>query len=308
MKRLKLPGWIIVGIAQFSTIGCPQRQEVSTTKGNVTIECDEAIMPVMHQQVDDFRRSYQEAYITLSAVGARAAIVDFLNDSVQIIATARPLNNEELGAVNTARIEYREYNIAFDAVAVIMHKENPTKQLRVSELDGILTGELTKWPGVKPQRGPIELALSGVNSSTNEIVRSSIMENKPFSPAASYFESSHDVVAFVSDNLNAIGIVNISWLKGFEDQVTVAGIGSAPIPPDSVARFYSPAQANIYRGLYPLSTKVFMYNREIQRTVGLGFIAYVSSVPGQKIFQQNGLVPATMPIRLVETTSKQVNQ
>jgi phosphate transport system substrate-binding protein len=233
--------------------------------------------------------------------------VDFINDSVQVIVTARPFNNEEIGAIKDAKIEYREYNVALDGVAVILNRENPRQELRVSELDSILTGVMTAWGGDR-LRNPIKVAVCGINSSTNEIVRTAIMHDKPFSPTATYFESSGEVLTFVRANRNAIGVVNISWLRDFEGQITVAAIGGTPTTGDSVARFYSPAQANIYRGFYPLSTKVFMYNREIQRTVGLGFIAYVSSVPGQKVFQENGLVPATMPVRLVETTSKQVTQ
>jgi phosphate transport system substrate-binding protein len=71
---------------------------------------------------------------------------------------------------------------------------------------------------------------------------------------------------------------------------------------------YSPAQAYIYQRNYPLFRMVYMYNREIQRDVSLGLIAYMAGVQGQKIFLNSGLVPVTMPVRLVELTSKQVQQ
>jgi phosphate transport system substrate-binding protein len=288
--------------------GCPQRQEISTTRGKAVIGCDEAILPAFQLLVSDFRRSYQEAEIDLRPGGARAVIVDFINDSIRVITSARPLNQEERGALEAAKVEYREYHVALDAVAVILNSQNPVQKLRITELDSILSGETLRWRS--QGRGQmISVALCGLNSGTNEIVRTTIMDNKPFSPTASYHDSSKDVLETVRTNPNAIGIVGVSWLRDMDEQLTVVSLGDPNSVPDSTQPpgvFYSPAQANVYRGYYPLSTKVYMYNREIVPTVGLGFIAYASSVPGQKVFQESGLVPATMPVRLVETTSKQV--
>jgi phosphate transport system substrate-binding protein len=301
---------VLVILAAF-VAGCQTRKEVSTTRGSITIECDESILPVMQQQVEDFQRSYTEAHITLRPVGARAAFVDFINDTTQVIAVARPFNDEEMQAVKAAAIEYREYHVAFDAVAVILHKDHPARTFRVGELDSIFTGAVTHWPETKGRSKPIALALSGVNSSTNEIFRTTILKDKAFAASASYYESSSELIDAVANDPNTIGIVGLSWLKGTGDIVAVASIGDPSWRPDSTqpfGHFYSPAQANVYRGYYLLSTRLYMYNRELLRTVGLGFIAYIVSVPGQRIFQESGLVPATMPVRLIETTSKQVNK
>jgi phosphate transport system substrate-binding protein len=303
LRTLALPLFLLV------IAGCPERQEVSTTTGKAVVGCDEAILPVMRQLVDDFGRSYPDADIELRPDGARASIVDFIHDSVRIIATARPFNDEERLALKTAEVDYREYNVALDAVAVIVNPANPVQKMRLGELDSILSGETFRWPP-GAGRGPIDLVLCGLNSSSNEIVRTTVLKGRPFSQTASYRESSSDVLREVRSNTNALGIVGASWLHGISEQFGVVSLADPDFRPDSTQPkgvYYSPAQANIYRGYYPLSTRVYMYNREILRTVGLGFIAYASSIPGQKIFQENGLVPATMPVRLVETTSKRVN-
>jgi phosphate transport system substrate-binding protein len=304
----KHPVMILLPLALL-LVGCPSRQEVSTTTGVAHIECDEALFPVIQLEVEDFKRSYREADIQVRPVGAREAIVNFINDSIRIIATARPLNIEELAIIKSEGIEYRAYKIALDGVAIIMHRENQASRLRTTQLDSILSGTLTQWP-VSTRRGKaIEIALSGVNSSTNEIVRSRILNNKPFTPSARYFEHSGELLDFVRTQRNAIGIIGLSWLRGVDHEFTVASLADPAAIPDSTqpaGQYYSPVQANIYRRYYPLSTEVYFYNREILRTVGLGFIAYVGSLPGQKVIQESGLVPATMPVRLIETSSKQV--
>jgi phosphate transport system substrate-binding protein len=301
--------FIAIACIPFLT-GCQQRQEVSTTTGRISIDCDEALLPLMSLFVEEYRRRYPEAEITLVPREGRSAVVNFVNDSTRMIVLDRPLNNEEESALKEGDIEYRAYNFALDAVGVIVHRGNPVRQMRVRQLDSILSGTIYRWPQRQGQILPVQLALCGPNSSTNEIARTKIMAGKQFSPAATYFASSEEVVDFVQNNEGALGLVALSWLQSAEDTVSILRLGDPENPPDSTqvpGTFYGPAQAHVYRNYYPLSTKSYIYNRELLRTVGLGLIAFVNSIDGQKIVQKNGLVPATMPIRLVETTSTQVN-
>jgi phosphate transport system substrate-binding protein len=80
--------------------------------------------------------------------------------------------------------------------------------------------------------------------------------------------------------------------------------------PDSTfapGEYYSPHPAYVYQGYYPVIAPVYVYTRNIEQDVSMGFIAFLTSAAGQKVFQKDGLVPATMPVRLVHLTSQQVN-
>lgn len=300
---------MIIALTAVTLTGCQQRQEVSTTTGRISIDCDEALLPLMKLFVDEYQRRYPEATITLVPREGRSAVVNFVNDSTRMIVLDRPLNHEEESALRSGEIEYRAYQFALDGVGVIVHPSNPVREIRVSQLDSILSGAAYRWPPRKGKLLPVQLALCGPNSSTNEIVRTKIMAKKQFSPAALYFASSSEVVDFVKNNEGSLGLVALSWLQSTGESVMMVRLGDPAHPPDSTqtpGTFYGPAQAHIYRNYYPLSTRSYIYNRELLRTVGLGFISFVNSIDGQKIVQKNGLVPATMPIRLVETTSTQV--
>jgi phosphate transport system substrate-binding protein len=301
---------VIILCAATTLTGCPQRQEVTTTTGRISIDCDEALLPLMRLMVEEYQRRYPEALITLVPLEGRSAVVNFVNDSTQMIVLDRPLNVEEETALKSAEVDYRAYNIALDAIAVVVHPGNPVRQMRISRLDSMLSGRIYRWPPRSGQLVPVQLALGGPNSSSNEIVRTKVMTSSQFSPAASYFPSSEEIVDFVKTNEGALGIVPMSWLQTVGDSVSIVRLGDPENPPDSTqlpGTYYGPAQAHIYRDYYPLSTKAYIYNRELLRTVGLGLISFVNNIDGQKIVQKHGLVPATMPVRLVETTSTQVN-
>ena len=64
--------------------------------------------------------------------------------------------------------------------------------------------------------------------------------------------------------------------------------------------YFAPHQAHIYRNYYPLSRSIYIFTHKAGRGVARGFAAFAAGVDGQKIIVKNGLVPATMPVRLVQ--------
>lgn len=308
MNTIRYPNIAVVITVLVAAAGCLEGPRVSPTAGSTVMECDEAVLPLMLQEVEEFHRSYPNASITVRSVEAREAAVNFLNDSVRVIVMARPFNDEERRYVEAAKIDLQEYKIALDAVAVIGHRDHTRKELRLSELDSIFSGAMMRWPGRRSDNR-IEVLIGDVNSSTNEIFRNVVMKGKPFAFTARSMSSSKELVEYVAATRNAIGIVGMAWIAGSEENLTVFALGDPAHRPDTtqpIGKFYPPVQAHIYRGYYPITKAVYMYNREILRDVGYGLISFVSSTPGQQIVMNKGLVPATLPVRLVNLTSEQV--
>jgi phosphate transport system substrate-binding protein len=303
-----LAAWMLAGGALLLA-GCTNEPGSTVlTKGVLTIECDEAVAPIMRLEVDEFQRQYPESEITLRVVEAREAIANFASDSVRVIVTARALNAEEKSALEAGKVMYDEYHVAQSAVAVIAHRDNPMKKVTVGQLDSIFSGETTYWPDRRP-RAVIDLAVGDVNSSANEVFRTTVMEGKRFVRSATPISSSGDVFEYVYERPDAIGIIGLAWLKGVAEGVTVMAVGTRGVSPDSTqppGLFYSPAAAYVFKGYYAISTPVYMYSREVSRDLGLGFIAFVAGVEGQKLINRNGLVPVTMPVRLIQLSSEQV--
>jgi phosphate transport system substrate-binding protein len=64
--------------------------------------------------------------------------------------------------------------------------------------------------------------------------------------------------------------------------------------------YYLPQQGSIYQKTYPFHREVYLLSREIFSGLGSGFIAFVTGEKGQRIVLKSGLVPATMPVRLLQ--------
>jgi phosphate transport system substrate-binding protein len=175
----------------------------------------------------------------------------------------------------------------------------------MTQLDSIFSGAVTRWPnGVL-----IQAIAGGRNSSTNEAFRSTVMGGRDFGPTVDYMDTSTVRVEHVARTPGAIALVAVNWVKGTEGRVNVLAVGAPGYRPDTTAapgQYYAPWQAYVFLGYYPISTPVYIYSRVLEQDISLGFISFVSSAPGQKIIQNNGLVPVTMPVRLVSLTSEQV--
>ncbi len=304
--RLLSVAWIVSLIA-LMLVSCRQQPTVSTTKGTVTIGCDESLLPVMKIQAEDFHNTYPEGTINLRSVEAREAVVDFVNDSIRVITMARPFNKEELDYLKKSDIQYEGFKVALDAVAVIVNMQRQDTTLRVTELDSIFSGARTQW---NPKtRSLIDAYVGDINSSTDEVFKAAILKGKPFGLTITRIKSSDKLIEEVAKNPNGIGLVGVSWLEGHEEGIRECRIGGGNYQPDTSlvpGQFFSPAQAHILRRYYPITREVYMYTREVHRDVGYGFIAYVKESRGQQIFVNHKLVPATMPVRIGNLTSEKV--
>ena len=313
MKRLSVPVrmfFTAVFLAALLMPGCAGKEPGSTsiTKGSFRLGCDEALLPVMQHEIREFTGLYTEAKVALRDAEAREVIAEFAVDSIRTIVCARELNKEERDALAAAKVTIQEYLVARSAVAVIAHKGVLVTELRVGELDSMFSGRITHWSG---KRGTmIELAVGGLNSSANEVFRKSVLRGGGFDPAARSFPASKDLLSYVSGTPGALGILALKRLTGNDGGVNVISVATSAMRPDSTyapGAYYSPHPAYVYQGYYPVIAPVYVYTRNIEQDVSMGFIAFLTSGAGQKVFQNDGLVPATMPVRLVHLTSQQVN-
>lgn len=301
---------IMTGVVLVMIVGGCGREPGSTsvTKGMLTVECDEAVGPVMKEQVDQFQRQYTDARVSLRTAQAREAVVDFANDSVRVIVCARAFDGEEQKAFDQAKVQYQKYKVAMTAVAVVVNADNPVTELRVSQLDSMFSGDITRWSGTM-KRVPIDLVIGGINSSTNEVFREKVLKGERFAASATPIDSSRMLVDYVKKTPGAIGIVGLNQLQDDAEHVRVVALGTPGYQPDStepVGKFYHPDQYYVFKEYYPISTPVYIYTREASIDLGVGFISYVSSLPGQTIFQKSNLVPVTIPVRWVQTTSRPI--
>jgi phosphate transport system substrate-binding protein len=286
--------------------GCQGERQETPTRGSLTMITSESVSPLVRLEVARFQELYQEAKIQLLEADAREAIARLYNDTIKVIVSSRPLNAEEIQIAKKTNLRLGSYKIAIDAIAIIVNEDNPLARLRTTQLDSIYSGGITRWDELGGKKAPVSLYAPGRNSGTYEVFWQKVLGGGNFSPGTSVVPSSHEMLQRISKDPSGIGMVGVNWLGEKPENVKVLEL-SDPHAPDSLGirgQYFSPHQAHIYRGYYPLTRDIYIYSKADQYGVGAGFISFVTSAPGQKIVLNSGLVPATMPVRLVELTQR----
>lgn len=292
-------------------VSCQGEPTETPTRGSVEVSVSESVQPLLTAQKQKFEELYPEARVSLQFMTSREAIARLFNDSALMIVTSRPLNAEEEDAKKRFNIEMTELKIAIDGIAIIVNVENPVSQMTMAGLDSVLSGTTERWNevGWKESPGPINVFIPPINSSTYEVVARRVLGNHAYPKKAKTIEGSAGMIREVIKNKHAIGLVGINWYNQEKEKVKALELLDPQIP-ESLGvkgKYFGPYQAYIYQEVYPIRREVYIYSRADNFGVAAGFTSFITSSAGQKIVVANGLVPATMPVRIVEMTNRSLN-
>ncbi|MFA6468074.1 MAG: substrate-binding domain-containing protein [Bacteroidota bacterium] len=286
-------------------MSCSSEKRETLTSGTFTMITSEDLFPVIDIQATDFQRMYDQVTINNISASTREAFVQLLNDSIKLVVCARPLNNEERTVAVKNEFEIDSVKIAYDGVAVIVNEKNALTRLTTVELKDILTGATGRWSAVKGSRlsSAVVIAMGDPNSGVHEFMKTRVAGDVPLSNTVVSCANTPEVLALVNDRPNAIGCIGTAWLSKLPQGVRVLEIGDPQFRRDSTSttmEYFQPHQAYIYQRYYPLTRTIYIYSLNVGKGPGLGFTSFAASSDGQKIIVSNGLVPATMPVRLVQ--------
>lgn len=310
---------IILGIGlALVAASCDLKKPTSSpTEGSLEVYCAESVSPVVTQIANEFMTLYQKAHINVHPVPTRAAIVKLLNNETTLVVASRPFNQGEIDVMKKYKIDVDSLKVALDGVVIIVNSENPLTQINTDQLRDVFTGKIISWNKLEKRfQGRIIPALESPNSGTVEFFKDRILRDEEFSEAYPCTTMAH-VYTFVRDNASAIGLISANWLNSGQDllpskkpppkALEVAEVDSSSmkyVDPNSFGSYYYPYQAHIYRHYYPLTRPIFFLSRDFEEGIAAGFMTFAAGASGQKIFLNNGLVPATMPVRLVQLNNQ----
>lgn len=309
MKKL----WILplIGIS----LGCPPQRTESPTSGSLTVHVTESLAPLMQKQADEFQSLYSDAHITIVPTSTRDAIVHLLNDSVKCIIVDRQFNEEEREVAKKYDISFVETKIAQDALAVIVNNKNPIQNISLNSLENILTKKVTTWRNIPEARwrGDIELVLTQINSGAFELLATHFFHVKGQLLPSVVVGNQYEVLKTVASTERSMGFISLATLQDTVSRPDVREFRKATrvlavSGKDSVRTYHTLHQANVYREVYPLHYPVYLYTTAGYASLASGFSAFITSIQGQKIIQNAGLVPATMPVRLVQTSQEPISR
>lgn len=153
-KLFKSKFFAIVLVMMITVVaGCGQEKEAQSQEneleGTIQIAGSTSVQPLSEELVKAFMAENKKVRINVAGGGSGAGVKAAAAGTADIGASSRELKEEEKNV--------KEYVIALDGIAIIVHKDNPVNDLSQEDIKKIFAGEITNWSELGGEDGAIHV-------------------------------------------------------------------------------------------------------------------------------------------------------
>ena len=289
----------------FFMTGCGQPDETAT-RGYLKVSSAEVAFPYIESSAVKFGQVYNEAFIDVGRTTSREALVDLADGQSRLAVLSREPNESEVEALSSGEPDFITRTVAHDALAVIVHGDNPVEDLTVGQLKDIFTGKITNWREVGGEDRAIRPLVRDRNSGTYEVFQDMVLDGAEYGESVYPCSTMAALAGIAGAYPSAIGITGLLITT---DVQTMAYYKTIRIAEDEGGPYLLPTQHKLLyepnnerKKLYPLRRPLVLcyFKRPLEVNLVSGFVTFLTAVKGQQIAIDEGIVPATMPVRTVK--------
>jgi len=236
-----------------------------------------------------YQQEHPEVRISVSGGGSGVGITALLNGTVDIANASRQIKPEEAEQAQAHGIHPTEFVVARDAIAVIVHPDNPVGRLTLQQLSDIYSGRINNWSEVGGEDRPIVRLSRETNSGTHVyflqvVVRLGQSDNHTlFSTDTLLLPSSEGIVNEVRQNPNAIGYDGLGYVPPDLKTIAVArGPGEV---------YVLPSAATVNDQTYPIARDLYMYTAGEPTGAVNAYLEWILGQEAQRVVGKLGFVP-----------------
>ncbi|MEZ4590451.1 MAG: PstS family phosphate ABC transporter substrate-binding protein [Chloroflexota bacterium] len=144
---------LLVAFFLLVTVSCRPQE------GDAAAAADGASLAIQNKGSDtlvNIALAWAEAYqtvapevtVAVTGGGSGTGIAALINGTVDIANASRAMKESEIEEAQANGFDPIEHVVAIDALAVIVHPDNPVSELTIQQLDDIYTGRITNWQEV----------------------------------------------------------------------------------------------------------------------------------------------------------------
>jgi phosphate transport system substrate-binding protein len=294
MNFLKL---FIVFLCCASLVACSpsktakKQNDDTIISGTIRVSVDESLKPLMEAEFNVFGFFNPKASLTVTYKPEHDVLNDFTSDSASAIIVTRELTPEEMNYFKSIQYVPRSMPFAKDGISLIVNKKNTLDSFTVNELKLILTGKAEKNTNV---------VFDNSASSTVRWLKDSLLKTESLAKNCFTLQTNPEVIKYISEHENAIGIIGTSWISNLDDSNVVnvmKTVKRARIAAGGSEEYLEPFQSEIATGRYPLARTIYCIQRDEKVGLSSALQRFLYDEKGQIIVLKFGLMPYTLPER-----------
>lgn len=252
-------------------------------KGSDTIGA--ALGPAWAQALE---KAQPGLHIRVEMLGSKAGLASLFDGSADLALSSRPILDDELTLASKLGLQLREVILGYDGIAVVVHPDNPLRELDLETVARIFTQEVNAWSELAGGDAPIHAfgrpSYSGTRAAFQQRVLAGRAPDAAFGPTVETVESSREVVARVAGDVGAIGYVSVGHVQSSVRPLALRASRAAPAVAVSAA--------SIRDGSYPLARPLLLYLRGDSTRDARAFADFARSSEGQALLERHGFVSA----------------
>ena len=264
----------------------------SMLQGKVQIDGSSTVFPITEAVAEEFGHMHRRVRVTVGVSGTGGGMKKFSKGETDISGASRPIKGSEIDACAAGHIEFIELPVAYDGLAVVVHKNNSFVQtMTVDELNAMWKAGSTAhtWKDIRstwPDR-EFRLYAPGQDSGTFDYFTETVNgKSGNCRPDATFSEDDNVLVTGIAGDPDGIGFFGYAYYYENQDKLNVVGI-------DAGMGAVSPELKTIEDGTYaPLSRPLFIYVSEAAsgRPEVDAFVEYYLG-EGRALAEEVGYVP-----------------
>jgi phosphate transport system substrate-binding protein len=238
---------------------------------------------------ETYQAKHSEVEIAVTGGGSGTGLAALVNQTVDIANASRAIKPEEMAEAEAQGLNPIEFVVARDAIAVVVHPDNPVHQLTFQQLSDIYSGKINNWMEVGGEDRPIVRLSREINSGTHvyfleTVIRQGDSENKVFfSTDTLLLPSSEGIISEVRLNPNAIGYDGLGYVP---DDLKLIAVSKGPGGP-----FVLPSVKTVLDDTYPIARDLYMYTPGEPTGAVRDYLDWILSPEAQAIVAEQGFVP-----------------
>ncbi|MBI4404969.1 MAG: phosphate ABC transporter substrate-binding protein [Deltaproteobacteria bacterium] len=286
---------VIFSIAMICVfLACTKKQGARTIIQN---KGSDTLVNVAQAWAERYHQVNQKVSIAVTGGGSGIGIAALINGTVDIANASRSIKPEEAQKAkqNTGK-DAVLHVVALDAIAVIVSKDNPIKDISIEELQCIWGegGACSKWSDVRNINVPgcanneIVRVSRQSNSGTYQYFREAILgERRDFKLGSRDMHGSKDVVDLVEKTVCAISYTGMGYLSPNVRALCISKKRGQPC--------VEPTPQTALNRTYPIARELYMYTLGEPTGEIKAYLDWVRAPEGQKIVNELGYVSIAPP-------------
>ena len=258
-------------LAAIHSLRAPFRSNAIHAPASITLAGSTSVQPFAEILADEYMNEVENIIINIQGGGSSAGARSALSGVAEVGMLSRELQGDEKTLVPTI--------IAYDAIALIVHPSNPSRNLDIDEVKSIFAEEITDWSEVGGKARKIHVVTREEGSGTRGAFDEIIMGTAEVTPGAIVQDSNGAVREIVAGDPSAIGYLSLGLVDKRVKAVAVQGV--------------LPSIDTVANNTYKLVRPMILATRESPGKEVMDFTSFCLGENAQAILAREGLVPVT---------------